>query len=188
MVGSLPTHDPTGAAYEIGLAGEHQRVNAGLALRLCATWIEARRRQPQKQGQGTAATTEENAPSVPVKNNSVAQDCVIDKNGVSDATSFIVATNTSGETNKVAFLGGVEDVDEKDDSGKEALLRPVEVHRGLSECAWPGRCQVGEKLCLDQEEWGDLYMIHNLDMFLCSQISYNRSARLLARVCAVCSM
>lgn len=81
MVKPLPPCDPSGRAYDIGLAGEHQRINAGLALRLCAVWMEARERRQEHQ--------------------------------------------TRGETGDT-----------------EAFRASAEVHRGLSECVWPGRCQV----------------------------------------------
>lgn len=76
MVKPLPPCDPSGRAYEIGLAGEHQRINASLALRLCAVWMEAQQKQHKKMGD------------------------------------------------------------------KEAFWTSAEVHAGLSECVWPGRCQV----------------------------------------------
>ena len=89
VVKPLPDRDPLGRTYEIGLAGEHQRINAGLALRLCAVWMEAREMQRQQQQQ---------PPQVP------------------------------------PFPGGTGDT--------EAFRGSEEVHRGLSECVWPGRCQV----------------------------------------------
>ncbi|CAM9818258.1 unnamed protein product [Ectocarpus sp. 12 AP-2014] len=55
VVKPLPARDPCGRAYEIGLAGDHQRVNAALALRLCAVWIEAHRQQQQQQHAGDQA-------------------------------------------------------------------------------------------------------------------------------------
>eukprot|EP00752_Nemacystus_decipiens_P006525 g5876.t1 len=86
VVKPLPTRDPHGRAYEIGLAGEHQRINAGLALRLCAVWMEARERQRQQ-----------------------------------------------GQPQKPQIPGGTGDTEFR---GSE------EVHRGLAECVWPGRCQI----------------------------------------------
>ncbi|CAM9246621.1 unnamed protein product [Pylaiella littoralis] len=89
VVKPLPARDPSGRAYEIGLAGEHQRINAGLALRLCLVWMEARQQKQQQQQQ----------------------------------------------QHPVAFLGGIDDP-------QEAFWGSANVHRGLSDCVWPGRCQV----------------------------------------------
>lgn len=108
----LPTHDPAGRVYEVGLAGEHQKVNAGLALRLCAAWMEARQRQSEK--------TSAEPPS--------------GLSGVAD-----------GGANHVAVVGGAPRArfgSFQDGDGWRAFLTSVEVHRGLSECVWPGRCQV----------------------------------------------
>ncbi|CAN0064306.1 unnamed protein product, partial [Ascophyllum nodosum] len=80
MVDALPTHDPAGIPYDIGLAGEHQLVNAGLALRLCAAWMEERQQRQSRSMVGS--------------------------------------------------------------QGMKVFLRSAEVHKGLSECSWPGRCQV----------------------------------------------
>ncbi|CBJ26031.1 conserved unknown protein [Ectocarpus siliculosus] len=88
VVKPLPTRDPCGRAYEIGLAGDHQRVNAALALRLCAVWIEAHRQQQQQQHAGDQAPPAEK---------------------IHDTETFWAS---------------------------------ADVHRGLSCCVWPGRCQV----------------------------------------------
>ncbi|CAM9150688.1 unnamed protein product, partial [Hapterophycus canaliculatus] len=87
VVKPLPPYDPSGRAYEIGLAGDHQRINAGLALRLCAVWMEAHQQQQQQQQEHGNQTRE----------------------GTHDTEEFWTS---------------------------------AEVHAGLSECVWPGRCQV----------------------------------------------
>ncbi|CAM9652219.1 unnamed protein product [Scytosiphon promiscuus] len=84
VVSPLTPCDPSGRAYELGLAGEHQRINAGLALSLCAAWMESQGQRQQNQEHDTRGE--------------------------------------EGDT--------------------EAFLNSAEVHAGLSQCVWPGRCQV----------------------------------------------
>lgn len=135
MVSALPTHDPAGNPYDLGLAGEHQRINAALALRLCAAWMEALQQQLDLLNQQESTTG--------------MGDGITDKMG------------------KTALNGGVDNGDRRGDGGDngrcsrktrlklcwpfeggkpdlEAFLSSPAVHKGLSECSWPGRCQVEE--------------------------------------------
>ncbi len=41
---SLSNYDFHGHPMEVGLAGEHQHINASLALQLCKTWMEEKDR------------------------------------------------------------------------------------------------------------------------------------------------
>ena len=116
MVDALPTHDPAGIPYDIGLAGEHQLVNAGLALRLCAAWMEERQ---QRQSRSMV---------------------------VIRSTPGAGGTTTSyySEGGGAGVVGGRAESSLcfQGSQGMKVFLRSAEVHKGLSECSWPGRCQV----------------------------------------------
>lgn len=123
VVNALSTHDSVGARYDIGLAGEHQRVNAGLALRLCIAWMEAKKQKSEPSGGITPkhVTNGTSGISIHAGERATAEDYESKGVGGEDA-AVLVGLGANG--------------------GRIAFSSSAEVHRGLSGCVWPGRCQV----------------------------------------------
>lgn len=147
VVSALPTHDPAGNPYDVGLAGEHQRINAALALRLCAAWMEEALQQ--QQDLLLIANQQESTSG-------------IDKMGKT-------APNGDGGDNGrcsrkrrlklcCPFKGGKPDL--------EAFMSSPAVHKGLSECSWPGRCQVEEASgCLEIIKYFASLLLYLSDLY-----------------------
>lgn len=129
VVPPLSNVDSTGMAYGIGLSGDHQRINAGLALRLCLAWMEQESPRPLALGNGGKTAGGDVGARPP--GSAFAGGEHSGNKGENDGAHGTGPKTPDAPNNSAVFRG------------REAFLMSLEVHRGLAGCSWPGRCQVG---------------------------------------------